>query len=166
MSLEKLVFRQGANKSRAHQRSCCAVMQVAARATGHMTHLGRRVCIAAVETMLIFAKDAGAMPSVLAVCRSMTDSNLVGCGRSRDSREPQRSGENSCRLHGGGDRAAGAGLLSRRRRQGDRAQAGRAQCQRYSRDDRDHGASRVIPPPLPTAERFIDLQYLEAAGIR
>jgi hypothetical protein len=101
MSLEKLVFRQGANKSRAHQRSCCAVMQVAARATGHMTHLGRRVCIAAVETMLIFAKDAGAMPSVLAVCRSMTDSNPVGCGRSRDSREPQRSGENSCRLHGG-----------------------------------------------------------------
>ena len=24
----------------------------------------------------------------------------------------------------------------------------------------------VIKPPLPTAERFFDLQYLEAAGIR
>jgi hypothetical protein len=39
VSLKKLVFRQGRahNKSGAHQRSCCAVMHVAARATGHMT---------------------------------------------------------------------------------------------------------------------------------
>jgi hypothetical protein len=36
---ERLVFRHGRahNKSGAHQRSCCAVMYVAARATGHMT---------------------------------------------------------------------------------------------------------------------------------
>jgi hypothetical protein len=39
LSRKKLVFRQGHahKKSGAHQRSCCAVMHVAARATGHMT---------------------------------------------------------------------------------------------------------------------------------
>ena len=46
------------------------------------------------------------------------------------------------------------------------SQAGRARSERFEPSDSVHGRHSDLKPPLPPVERFVNLQYLRAAGIQ